>query len=647
MSSLERIQWPVQKNMCQTRMEDFIIDIQEKIGKSFIDYNEFHRWTVDEKEEFWSYLFSFFSIVYSGGLKPAKASEGFIPYDWFPNVQLNFAENLLTQGKDEDRAIDFFHESGRSEQYTYQQLRSQVYQLQEKLRGLVGVGDVLACYMPNIPQTIMSMLGASSLGATFTSTSCDFGIQGVVDRFSQSRPKVLVMVDGYQYGGKDIDLTQRIPQLLEQLPSLEKIVLIDFIGKAQEFQNPKVELWNEWIDVNRSFREQLSFKRLDFGSPLYIMYSSGTTGKPKCIVHSVGGTLLQHLKELVLHSNLTREKNIFYFTTCGWMMWNWLVSSLGVGATVVLYEGSPGYPSLSDFMQRLADRDIHYLGTSPKFLRALELDGWDQRIDFPHLEMVLSTGAPLLPEQFDFVEKNLRPGVHVSSICGGTDIIGCFMLGNPIREVRRGTLQGAGLGMDIACLDYQGQKVFGQEGELVCMQSFVSQPIGFLNDDNNVKFKDAYFNRFEGIWHHGDFITINDDQSVIVHGRSDATLNPGGVRIGTGEIYRQTEKLDFIDDTVCVAREAEGDVDIVLFVKTKAGSELNGDQIDQIKQLIRRETTPRHVPKEVHQVEDIPYTRSGKKMELVVGRLINGKAIQNIEAVANPDSLKQYKQFQR
>jgi len=503
-------------------------------------------------------------------------------------------------------------------------------------------GDVLAAYMPNIPETTMAMLATSALGGTFTSTSCDFGIEGVLDRFSQSKPKVLVAAVGYEYNGKYFDLTERLKEIESRLPGLEKIILVDFLGKGIQLDGfKKAVSWTEAV----SKKAELKFERLAFSHPLYIMYSSGTTGKPKCIVHSQGGTLLCHIKELGLHTDLTEEKKMFFFTTCGWMMWNWLVSSLFFGCEVILYEGSPAYPSPEHYFKMIDRVGISIFGTSPKFLKALEDTNANLNSDFPSLEVILSTGSPLLPEQYDFVYNKIKKDLQLSSISGGTDIVGCFMLGNPVLPVYRGEIQCLGLGLDVAAINEKGEPLIEQEGELVCRQTFPNRPVSFLDDPKNEKINAAYFEQNPGVWTHGDFVKVTSHGGVIVYGRSDATLNPGGVRIGTAEIYRQTETLPFILDSLCVGKNTNGDVDVLLFVKLKEGEELTNERKKQIKEQIKKNTTPRHVPREIHVVRDIPYTRSGKKVELAVSKIIHGKPVTNVEALANPESLQEYERF--
>ena len=465
--------------------------IEEKYLQKFPDYMSFHRFSVEKKDIFWRELIQFFGVKYFGDLGPENTANGFEHYGWFPKVKLNFAENLLEKGKNNDPALHFFHESGADIKITYGELKQSTQALQEELKGFISKGDVLAAFMPNIPETVIAMLATAGLGGVFTSTSCDFGVEGVVDRFGQSRPKVLVAAASYQYNGKTIDLRDKISEIKNSVPSIEKVIVVDFLGtnEAHDFMR--------WEDIHPLENKGPTFEAMNFSDPLYIMYSSGTTGKPKCIVHSIGGTLLQHVKEHGLHGNMREDKTTFFFTTCGWMMWNWLVSGLFFGGKVVLYEGSPGYPSLGDYLNIINRAGIHFFGTSPKFLRALEDSGATIAEKFPTLESVMSTGAPLLPEQYDFIHEKIKK-VHIASISGGTDIIGCFMLGNPNLPVYRGEIQCLGLGMDVDSWSDSQESVRDQQGELVCKSSFPSRPIYFLNDEKGEKMKSAYFNHFEG-----------------------------------------------------------------------------------------------------------------------------------------------------
>ncbi|TVZ41694.1 acetoacetyl-CoA synthetase [Alteromonadaceae bacterium 2753L.S.0a.02] len=633
---------PSPERSANTAMQQFMHCVASKYSIAIGDYAGLHQFSISQPAEFWKTLLEFFPIKIHGSLEPAVTDLGFKEYGWFPNAKLNFAENLLANGAANQVAIKSLLENGNNCHYTYAQLREQVAGAVVQLGENFKVDDVLACYMPNIAETVIAMLATTARGGIFTSTSADFGVDGVVDRFGQSKPKVLVTCAGYQYNGKYYDILDKVAAIVEQLPSVEKVLIVDRYHKQPDIGHiDNSEFWQP-----RANPPEIEFIPRDFSAPLYIMYSSGTTGKPKCIVHATGGVLLQHIKELGLHSDHNATKNIFFFTTCGWMMWNWLVSSLYFGGTTTLYEGSPAYPSFSHFLGLIKRENINILGTSPKYLKALQDSDTDlTQIDFEPLETVLCTGSPLLPEQYDFVYNNIKADLLLASISGGTDIIGCFFLGNPILPVYRGELQCAGLGMDVVCINERGKSVVAEQGELICRQSFPSRPIYFLNDPFNEKLNDAYFNERSGVWTHGDFIEITERGGAIFYGRSDATLNPGGVRIGTSEIYRQTEALDYIEDSVCVGKQIEGDVDVVLFVKLVPDQKLDETRIAEIKTRIKSNTTPRHVPKYIFAVHDIPYTRSGKKIELAVSKLINGKSINNREAIANPDCLEEYTKF--
>lgn len=639
----EKVWTPSNDRIERSNLRPFMGHLKQKYGIGLDTYQDLHRFSVNSSDKFFSELFDYYKIQFEGSLTPAYKDLGFADYTWFENVKLNFAENLLHHGKANNIALNFVHESGLQNKRTYQELRNEVSSLATFLKNYISTGDVVGAYMPNLSETVIGMLATSYVGGTFTSTSSDFGIEGVYDRFSQSKPKVIIAAIGYEYFGKYFDQSEKIKAIEDRLPFVEKIIIVDFLGRGVDLSKfNKAVLYTTAIEKNN----HPTPVRLAFNHPFYIMYSSGTTGKPKCIVHSQGGTLLQHIKELSLHSDLTEEKKICFFTTCGWMMWNWVVSSLYFGSELVLYEGSPAQPNPEYFFKIINREKINIFGTSPKFLKALEDSNPNFSEGFPSLETILSTGSPLLPEQYDFVYKKIKQDVLLASISGGTDIIGCFMLGNPMLPVYRGEIQCLGLGMNVMSLDEHGKPVIEKEGELVCKTSFPSRPIYFLNDSDHQKIKDAYFNQNPGYWTHGDFVKITERGGVIVYGRSDATLNPGGVRIGTAEIYRQTETLDFIVDSICVGRPVDGDVDVLLFVKLKPNEELTLERKKLIKELIRKNTTPRHVPREIHAVTDIPYTRSGKKVELAVTRIVSKKEINNVEALANPECLEEYKKFQ-
>ena len=635
---------PTADRIKYSEMTAFMQSLNREHKLQLTDYQELHQFSIKHKDIFWKSLINYFGVNYSGTLDPVLLEEGFANYTWFSNVELNFAENLLKKGKDNDTALNFQHESGMSKKVSYKSLRTEVKALQIYLKKNMSDGDVLAAYMPNIPETVVTMLATTSFGGIFTSTSCDFGIEGVLDRFGQSSPKILVAAVSYEYGKKFFDLTEKLLEIEKRIPSLEKIILVDFLEKGYD-----ISKFTKAVDYKTIIQEfisddEIEFSKVPFAHPVYIMYSSGTTGKPKCIVHSQGGTLIQLIKEHGLHCDLKQHKSTFFFTTCGWMMWNRLVAGLYFGSTVVLYEGSPAEPSPEYFFNIIEREGIHIFGTSPKFLKALEDSGVNFS-KYPTLETILSTGSPLLPEQFDFVYNHIKKDVLLGSISGGTDIVSCFMLACPIIPVYKGEIQCIGLGLDVQALDGHGKSIIGIEGELVCAQTFPSRPISFLNDEDKSKINAAYFDQTPGVWTHGDFVKITEHGGVIVYGRSDATLNPGGVRIGTAEIYRQTEGLNFILDSLCVGKPNNGDVDVILFVKLKDREELGLERKKQIKDLIKKNTTPRHVPREIIVVNDIPYTRSGKKVELAIARILAGKPVTNLEALVNPESLDEYYQY--
>jgi acetoacetyl-CoA synthetase len=616
--------------------------LEKKHKRQFNSYIELHDFSVTKMDLFWTDLLEYFDVLYEGNPSPACTHKNFSEYGWFTNLKLNFAENLLKNGDELSVALNFVHESNTQKKVTYKNLKLEVFSLAKFLERHVKAGEVIGAYMPNIPETVVAMLATSSLGAVFTSTSSDFGSTGVIDRFSQSKPKIIVAAIGYEYFGKYFDQTEKLIEIEKSLESLECLVIVDFLNKGVDLSKFKnAILYSEVIKT----KGEEKYNRLPFNHPLYIMYSSGTTGKPKCIVHSQGGTLLQHLKELSLHTDLKKDKKIFFFTTCGWMMWNWLISSLYFGAEIILYEGSPAHPNPKHYFNIINREKINIFGTSPKFLKALEDTEANFENSFESLETIVSTGSPLLPEQYDYVYHKIKKDVLLASISGGTDIIGCFMLGNPILPVYRGEIQCLGLGMNVHAIDENGNSLIDIEGELICKNSFPSRPIYFLNDHDNTKLNEAYFVQNKGVWTHGDYIKITSRGGVVVLGRSDATLNPGGVRIGTAEIYRQTETVNYILDAICVGRPIDGDVDIVLFLKLKPNEELTLERKKQLKELIRKNTTPRHVPREIYAVQDIPYTRSGKKVELAITKILANKEITNVEAIANPECLDEYKLF--
>lgn len=609
-------------------------------------YKELYDWSVTEIPDFWEAIWKFCDVRFSKPYRQVMGDQKVPGTKWFEGARLNFAENLLKR-RDDHPALISWGEGRPRRSLSYQGLYLKVAQLSAALKQAgIKPGDRIAGYLPNIPETVIAMLAATSLGAVWSSCSPDFGVQGLLDRFSQIEPKILFGVNGYQYNGKEQDCLSRLKEIQEKLPTIQKIILIPYTDPEGTVQDlPKGILWDDFLQKS----SEIKFEQLPFDHPLYILYSSGTTGVPKCIVHAAGGTLLQHLKELVLHTDLKREDRIFYFTTCGWMMWNWLVSSLAVGATVLLYEGSPSYPDLQTLWQMAEKEKITHFGTSPKFLTACEKGEISpkKRFDLPSLRALLSTGSPLSVENFQWVYQNVRSDLHLASISGGTDIIGCFMLGNPNLPVYAGEIQCRGLGMKVECWDESGKPVIGQKGELVCAAPFPSMPIYFWNDPDGKKYRAAYFERYPGIWHHGDFIEITKQDGIIVYGRSDATLNPGGVRIGTAEIYRQVESIPEVKDSLVIGQKWENDIRIILFVVLKEGVQLEESLIQKIKETIKKGTTPRHVPTKILEVKEIPYTVSGKKVELAVTRLLHGEPVTNREALANPQVLDQFKNFSK
>ena len=632
---------PSPESVGRANLTRFIRKISQ-VAPAVIDYPSLYKWSIDYPELFWPEVWHFCGIEASRTWDQVVDDVTRMPgARWFSGARLNFAQNLLRY-RDDRTAIIGWNESGRHQILTYSELFQRSAGFARALqRAGVKIGDRVGGFMPNIAETVIAMLGTSSLGALWSSCSPDFGAKGVVDRFGQIRPRILVCADGYHYAGKPFDRLERVRSIREQIPEISKVVVVPYLSENPDISRiPDAVLWNDFAGQ----AEEIDFRQLPFDHALYIMYSSGTTGLPKCMVHGAGGTLIQHLKELVLNTNLTREDRVFYATTCGWMMWNWLMSCLAVGTTVLLYDGAPFHPSgiLFDLVEQ---EEVTVFGTSAKYLSLAEKSGLhpSRTHDLQSLRTILSTGSPLAPASFDYVYGQIKADVCLSSISGGTDLISSFALGNPIGAVFSGELQALSLGMKVEIFNEAGQPAGREQGELVCSQAFPSMPVKFWNDPDGTRYQKAYFDYFPGVWRHGDWARLTSNGGMIIYGRSDATLNPGGVRIGTSEVYRHVEQMEEVMEALVVGQEWEDDVRIVLFVRLKEGLTLDEALIRDIQTGVRESASPHHVPRKVVQVADMPRTISGKISELAVRNVLHGKEVTNTDALANPEALDLYR----
>lgn len=630
---------PSQDQILNSNLKRFENFVSRKIGKEFKSYQELHEFSISTPE-FWRLLIEYCEVI-GDWQGPVYEGENIITAKWFPKSRLNFAENML-KNRSQDTALVFRCENRIFENVTFTELYDQVSKVAQHL-GALGVkkGDRVAGFLPNFIGSIVAMLATVSVGAIWSSCSPDFGEQGVIDRFGQIEPKVLFCVDGYFYNGRSHNCLRKIKSFSAKLPTVKQVVMFDYASLDKISIKNSIS-YNEILDNYNP--KKIEFKRVDFDHPLYIMYSSGTTGVPKCIVHGHGGTLLQHLKEHQLHTNISSGDRVFYFTTCSWMMWNWLVSALATQATIMLYDGSPSYPDDTVLWRFANDEQFTHFGTSAKYIETLMKNNVKPRTNFKlkNLKTICSTGSPLSPESYDFIYKNIGP-VHLASISGGTDIVSCFVLGIPTLPVRRGEIQGPGLGMAVEIWNDTGKVKRGRRGELVCTKPFPSRPVKFWNDTDRKKYYLAYFARFKDVWAHGDFAEQTLDSGYIIHGRSDATLNPGGVRIGTAEIYRQVDRVDEVLESIVIGQTWENDIRIILFVKLKKGINLQETLVNTIKETIKYNCTVRHVPSKILQVNDIPRTKSGKIVEIPVRDIVDGKEVKNKEALANPEALDFFK----
>ena len=639
---MNKVLWtPSNKKSDASKMTQFINFINHKYNTSIDDYLKLHDWSINNISLFWDSISVFFKIKFStlsdSVFKPGKR---IYESKWFNGARLNYAENLLDTEDTDKIAIEFFNELGDKKTITYGRLSKDVSVISNLFQNNgLKKGDRVAAMMPNIPETIISSLACASLGGVWSSCSPDFGEKAILDRFEQIKPKILIACNGYTFKGKKYSTASRIDVLVSKLKSVKCVILVDYINDNSVLSSNYIH----WKDIDFSCSTESNyFEQMKFNDPLYVMFSSGTTGKPKSIVHSIGGTLIQHVKELGLHTDLKSDEKIMYYTTCGWMMWNWVLSSLYFNSTLVLYEGSPFYPNKDSMLEIIDKNNINIFGTSAKYISYIQTEKLSliNKFKFKNLKTILSTGSALTEDNFQYIVENIKKNVQISSISGGTDIISCFALGNPIVNVVSGELQCLGLGMDVASFDSNGIPVKNKKGELVCRKPFPSMPIYFLNDSNGEKYFKSYFAKYENIWTHGDFIEINDNGGAVIYGRSDATLNPGGIRIGTSEIYSAIESLDFLEDSIAVNLVKSDSY--ILFVKLVNSLSLDDDIVSKIKNSIKINLSPKHVPASIFSVADIPYTINGKKVEIAVKNIVNGEEVENIDSISNSECLNEF-----
>ncbi len=645
---MSEVLWrPSAERVAGANLTRFLQGVNARRKGTLNGYEELYAWSIERPEEFWTELARFADVRAEWAPGPILEDPTRMPgARFFPAARLNFAENLLRH-RDERPALVFRNERGARRVLSHRELADEVARIAAGLRAAgVTTGDRVAGFVPNVPEAIVAMLATASAGAIWSSCSPDFGVRGVLDRFGQIAPKVLFSADGYFYAGKTLDSIDAVAEALERLPSIERVIVVPYVSRAPRLERLGAAAARavHW-DAFGTRGAPLQFEPLPFDHPLYILYSSGTTGAPKCIVHGAGGTLLQHQKEHLLHTDVGCADRVFYFTTCGWMMWNWLVSALATGATLVLYDGNPFHPDPGVLWRIAQEEGITIFGTSAKYLSALEKSDFvpASAVNLRALRTVLSTGSPLLPEGFDYVYRAVKSDLMLASISGGTDIVSCFALGCPVRPVHRGELQCRGLGMRVEVFDEAGRSVRRERGELVCTAPFPSMPVGFWNDPNGDKYRAAYFERFAGVWHHGDYAELTAADGVVIYGRSDAVLNPGGVRIGTAEIYSAVESLPEILEALAVGQDWDHDVRVVLFVRLKSGAALDEELQKKIRSTVRAQTSPRHVPAKIVAVPDLPRTLSGKPTELAVRNVIHGRPVKNLDALANPEALEHFR----